>query len=297
MAKRRFLTLAAIVSFLIALLSLEPHTAWRYINNIDWTPYLLEDSLFMGMGILCCAAFMLLICSIFLAYRNMSYMPVISTLFSGIAATAIQTVLDEFQLLVLIFAIIPVLLSAVAVFLPAQKLERFPYFSIFVVSIMGLFGRFIIPDYAEWTEEFGISLVSVFFLVMLVGGFFTLFSRKVQEICFHIFVGLMALSYIILFIVGMSGGFMYHSIFFMLIFSIVIAALYYIVSFVPACRKFLEKFNGAEADGPQPPPAAAKAAAGVDPLDALEELQKLREAGALTEEEFAAQKNKILGGM
>jgi hypothetical protein len=41
-----------------------------------------------------------------------------------------------------------------------------------------------------------------------------------------------------------------------------------------------------------PPPAAAPAA---DPIEQIRELAALRDSGALTEEEFAAQKAKLLG--
>jgi hypothetical protein len=45
-----------------------------------------------------------------------------------------------------------------------------------------------------------------------------------------------------------------------------------------------------------PPPAAPAAAAGDDVLDQLTKLGALRDSGVLTDEEFAAQKAKILGG-
>ena len=48
---------------------------------------------------------------------------------------------------------------------------------------------------------------------------------------------------------------------------------------------------------PPPPPAAPPAAAGPDPIELLTELGKLHDAGTLTDEEFAAQKAKILGQM
>jgi hypothetical protein len=44
-----------------------------------------------------------------------------------------------------------------------------------------------------------------------------------------------------------------------------------------------------------PPPAPAPQAAAADPIEQLKELGELREQGVLTEEEFAAQKAKILG--
>ena len=44
---------------------------------------------------------------------------------------------------------------------------------------------------------------------------------------------------------------------------------------------------------PQPPPAAP---ADTDPLEQLEKLGQLKAAGVLTEEEFNAQKARILGG-
>ena len=50
------------------------------------------------------------------------------------------------------------------------------------------------------------------------------------------------------------------------------------------------------AEGPPPAAAPAPAAAPeVDPIEKLKELGALRDQGILTEEEFAAQKAKILG--
>jgi hypothetical protein len=46
---------------------------------------------------------------------------------------------------------------------------------------------------------------------------------------------------------------------------------------------------------PAPMPAAAPAAPAADPIAQLKELAALKEQGILTDEEFAAQKAKILG--
>jgi hypothetical protein len=46
---------------------------------------------------------------------------------------------------------------------------------------------------------------------------------------------------------------------------------------------------------PEPAPMAAPAEAGPDPVSQLRELAKLRDDGILTDEEFAAEKRKILG--
>jgi hypothetical protein len=45
----------------------------------------------------------------------------------------------------------------------------------------------------------------------------------------------------------------------------------------------------------EPAPQAAPAAATVDPVQQLKELGELRDKGVLTDEEFAAQKAKLLG--
>jgi Short C-terminal domain len=45
----------------------------------------------------------------------------------------------------------------------------------------------------------------------------------------------------------------------------------------------------------EPPPQAAPAPASADPVEQLKELAELRDKGVLTDEEFAAQKAKILG--
>ena len=47
---------------------------------------------------------------------------------------------------------------------------------------------------------------------------------------------------------------------------------------------------------PAAPPPAAPAAAAPDPLAQLKELGELKQQGVLTEEEFAAQKARILAG-
>ena len=56
----------------------------------------------------------------------------------------------------------------------------------------------------------------------------------------------------------------------------------------------------AEQDAPAyqeqaPPPPQPAAAAAADPIEQLKELAKLHEQGVLTDEEFAAQKAKLLG--
>ena len=45
----------------------------------------------------------------------------------------------------------------------------------------------------------------------------------------------------------------------------------------------------------EPPPAAAPAAAAPDPIEQLKQLGELHSQGVLTDEEFAAQKAKLLG--
>jgi Short C-terminal domain len=45
-----------------------------------------------------------------------------------------------------------------------------------------------------------------------------------------------------------------------------------------------------------PPPPAAPAAAAPDPIEQLKQLGQLHQQGILTDEEFAAQKAKLLGG-
>lgn len=300
MAKRRFLTLAAIVSFLIALLSLEPYY-YYYLRFGPSVSLLLFDS-FWGPGLFCVAAFVITAAFIALAYlKKLDFMLTIAVILNSAVAVVLQIMLYRFEIGVLIVMLPPVLFSIAALFIPARKREKLPLFSVAIASVLGILWLYFLfgglREAAIMTGLYGvlspgIQALAAPLLLILIEGFFLLFPRKVCDICFHVFIGLLAVLAIVL----LAGGY-FSTVFFTYIITLLFAALYYIVSFVPACRKFLEKFNGAEADGPQPPPAAAKAAVQVDPLDALEELQKLREAGVLTEEEFAAQKDKILGGM
>jgi hypothetical protein len=57
-----------------------------------------------------------------------------------------------------------------------------------------------------------------------------------------------------------------------------------------------EQAAATQAQYAAPPPAAPAAPSESDQLGQLKELGELRAAGVLTEEEFAAQKAKILGG-
>lgn len=64
-------------------------------------------------------------------------------------------------------------------------------------------------------------------------------------------------------------------------------------------RRQAQKWQAQEAGAepaPAPPPAATAAAppAAVDPIERLKELATLKDQGILTEEEFAAQKAKLL---
>ncbi len=56
-----------------------------------------------------------------------------------------------------------------------------------------------------------------------------------------------------------------------------------------------EQQQYAQANSPEPPPPPPPPAAAPDPLEQLQRLGDLRQQGILTDEEFAAQKAKILG--
>jgi ribonuclease D len=56
-----------------------------------------------------------------------------------------------------------------------------------------------------------------------------------------------------------------------------------------------QAYEQQQADAPPPPPPQPQAPAETDMLTQLQQLGELRSAGVLTEEEFAAQKAKILG--
>jgi hypothetical protein len=60
-------------------------------------------------------------------------------------------------------------------------------------------------------------------------------------------------------------------------------------------RRQADRWAAQEAPPAQAPPAQAPAAPAADPIEQLKELGELRDKGILTEEEFAAQKAKLLG--
>ena len=61
-------------------------------------------------------------------------------------------------------------------------------------------------------------------------------------------------------------------------------------SAAPGCQPSFDQSLG------EPAPAPAPAAPALDPIEALTQAKKLLDAGVLTQEEFDAQKARILGG-
>lgn len=308
MTKRWYLILVAVGAFLTALFTCEPF--------LFFTEYpLTAEGGYITRGTLCVLAFLFLAFAVVFSFfkDNLLFLP-ISTLFSCLIliASAVPAMIfadsSAMFLYPILFSILLALLftalSFCVCFLVKTEHKVKDRLAILVVFI------FSIAAYRD--HYYGTSLLEVLGLlgsvlpmgaavaVMAIGLLFTLLKETSAKLAFSVYIGIMALfffaSFILQIVFYSHGRVDRFTIFSSLIF-VLLAAGYFIVSYVPACRKFLEKFNGAEEDGPQTPPAVAKAAVQVDPLDALEELQKLREAGVLTEEEFAAQKNKILGGM
>jgi hypothetical protein len=62
---------------------------------------------------------------------------------------------------------------------------------------------------------------------------------------------------------------------------------------MPEVSKDTDVKPGPEEQGPPDPPPTSKLA--FDPIEQLRELGELREQGILTEEEFTAEKKKLLG--
>lgn len=298
MTKRWYLVLVAVGAFLAALFTCEPFYGEFSIGG----GYIAE-------GILCVLAFLLLAFAVVFAFlKGKLLLLPFSTLLSCIVLVIIFIIVEGGSIfstiLTILLALLFTALSFCVCFLVKTEHKVKDRLAILVVFI------FSIAAYRD--HYYGTSLLEVLGLlgsvlpmgaavaVMAIGLLFTLLKETSAKLAFSVYIGIMALFFFasfILQIVFYSHGRVDRFTIFSSFIFILLAAGYFIVSFVPACRKFLEKFNGAEEDGPQTPPAAAETAAGADPLEALEELQKLREAGVLTEEEFAAQKNKILGGM
>ena len=308
MTKRWYLILVAVGAFLTALFTCEPF----------FTHYPLTAEVgYITRGILCVPAFLFLAFSVVFSFfkDNLLFLP-ISTLFSCLIliASAVSAMIfadsSAMFLYPILFSILLALLftalSFCVYFLVKAEHRTKNRLAVLVIAV------FSIATYISFYYQTPLLATLGLFnsvppmgaavAVMAIGLLFTLLKEKSSKLAFSIYIGIMALFFFASFILqivldGYAGGRAYEFTIFSSLIFVLLAAGYFIVSYVPACRKFLEKFNGAEEDGPQPAPAAAETAAGADPLEALEELQKLREAGVLTEEEFAAQKNKILGGM
>lgn len=292
MAKRRFLTLAAIFSCLSVLFQI----TFDLVSTGDVDVYL-------AMAVIYSIDLLLLFPVLWFGNTKEKLMILlpISAALSFVVGAVIQIVFlvveSCFDLVGTISSLLIAATSFVGYFLIKQETETKSFFSTLILGLFGLTGIFV-GD---------LNAAGLLLWVFLMGFFFKGFPEKIRFIGHLVLVGILTALSILLIIIELivlipNGRFNMSAALFIELTMFLLGVAYFAFALIPSCKKLCVILNGtgavhAEKEQASAPPAAAKAAAGVDPLDALEELQKLREAGALTEEEFAAQKNKILGGM
>lgn len=300
MAKRRFLTLAALCSFILVLFILEP-----IIISEPWYPWYENADSYIAMGIIAIVDFLLLGLALWLGNTNekLTLLLPASSVLSFIAGLIIGSVVKYgfFMTVDYVTLGLTAVISVVGFFVVKKDARGKSFFSIIVLSVMGLFGATIF----NWVFPMFMAIHPGFFLcIVLLACLFNLLPQKgwfISHLTLVAALSIVALIPVFVNVADSVSPFLY-TVFFMELIVFLLGAAYFVVMLVPPCKKLRIALDGkevfcSEKELPQPPPATAKAAVQVDPLDALEELQKLREAGVLTEEEFAAQKNKILGGM
>ena len=275
MSQKKFISLAAVATFLIALFTLEP-----YYSTSDYPLYVLDS--YVVMGVLCVVAFLFLVFALLFSYLTEKFIVlVISTLVSGAAAIAFESVVYSFDIINCLLDAIPFIFSILVLTVLKEKNSACLAFSICVTVVYGIFAFYL------YGLRIGINII-------LIGLFFTFFQKRVQKLAYLILFGVLSAVVLIALIIQFSDGADgYHSsIFFSSIVIILLGVAYFLSQFLSYGQKFITRFEAPQ----KQEDILAPVIYSKDILQKFENLQKLHDAGILTVEEFQREKEKILGG-
>ncbi len=279
MTKSKFLFLTAVAAFLIALFTLEPYSTYEF------------DTQYIVTGIVGIVIFAALIFAAYFSYsKGMLILLPVSSLLSGIASIVFSCVLYSFDFNLIFVETILILLGVLVLLLIKPQNKKVSVFLITYIAIYSIIAYMLFRYMASlsMSASFGLAVN-----IALVEYFFNFFSKKVRTIASYILVGVTTLATLIGFIVLLSDGIWGFAspVFFTAIIFILLGILYFLVSLLPGGKIIIERYEMNDEST-----ITTYAVMPKEFVRALEDLQKLREAGILTDEEFQQQKNKILGG-
>lgn len=279
MTKKRFLTLTAIVTFLFALMTLEV-----FCYDFSSAGYTL-------MGIFCIIDFLLLMLAIGYCYfTEKIFVLSLSTLLSTILIIVLQ--LHNFTWVVL-FALIPPAFSFLALFLLKRQGDPFFISNKCFIAIYTFLSFFFLQNLVDGyiVDYFVICLVTI---ISLLSFFFSLFKKNVQKIGLSVLFGILSVGAIVYIIMTFMDDETYLQCTAIIIILFTVA--YFLINFSSFGKKFLLAFEKKDEKNDEEKDILSGPMLNDTSLDKLEDLQKLHEAGILTDEEYQAQKDKILGG-
>ncbi len=282
MAQKRFLVAANLASLLITGLLF---TLFGPLSVYD--EFLLDDIDYMITGILFALAFLFSAVSIYIFIANKKRLIMgISTICSAIISLLIPILCWNVSFLFIIILVLVAAVPCVLFFLAIKFVKEDNSKGLFQLLASFMFcALFCLLPY---------RILSVVGIITALIGYFFYSMPKLKKLPFHIITVVFMIAGLGTLIIeiaeeGPLGVFFFSAL------SVILGIFYFVVSYSAMGKKFsaalAELLCGAKETENGVSDQLSK-----DQILNLQSLQKLREAGVLTEEEFQEQKNKILGG-
>lgn len=282
MAQRRFLVAANLASLFITGLLF---TLFGPLSSYD--EFLLDDFDYVITGILFALAFLFSAVSIYIFIANKKRLAMgISTIFSAIISLLIPILCWNVSFLFVLILVLVAAVPCVLFFLAIKFVKEDSSKGLFQLLVSFIFcALFCLLPY---------RILSAVGIITALIGYFFYSMPKLKKLPFHIITVIFMIAGLGTLIIEIAeeGPLV---VFFFSALSIIVGVFYFVVSYSATGKKFsaalAELLCGAKETENGVSDQLSK-----DQILNLQSLQKLREAGVLTEEEFQEQKNKILGG-
>lgn len=294
MAKKRYLTITSILTFIIMVVVFEPNI--YYYGNLKST------ALYIIMGIILILFLGFLIFSNYVLYvKDKSSLLHIYTPIACLYILIGHIIIGRYNVAgIILLVVLPVLALCGLYFLGNRLLSEYasnirPFHFLSVLFFNALLLVFFYSSFG------GLFLGFIIISIITLTGYLLYLLPK-NEIGFHIIIGLYMVAAIVLFFVELFNYIWTYDFnnvsgcLFIPLIVIIYGSLYFVLCFSRQGKHFISKFALLFANSATQIQQKQKTSSILDHIDELEALKKLLDEKLLTEEEFQAQKDKILGG-